>query len=147
MWLEMPNVMANQLRKSSSTMRPYLKYIIPTVIPLLIWLMPLSAFPFDGITIVQQRVIAIFLLAALCWVFEPIPIYATSVVIIVLELLLISNKGIVLFRTQERAASFWRTTAISRNHGYLCKPNHHAVFRWFFLSNGRNQISFGCEPR
>ncbi|WP_180694049.1 anion permease, partial [Vibrio parahaemolyticus] len=87
-------------------MRPYLKYIIPTVIPLLIWLMPLSAFPFDGITIVQQRVIAIFLLAALCWVFEPIPIYATSVVIIVLELLLISNKGIVLFRTQEGQPHF-----------------------------------------
>lgn len=65
MWLEMPNVMANQLRKSSSTMRPYLKYIIPTVIPLFIWLMPLSAFPFDGITIVQQRVIAIFAGSAL----------------------------------------------------------------------------------
>ncbi len=51
-------------------MRPYLKYIIPTVIPLLILLMPLSAFPFEGMTIIQQRVIAIFLLAALCWVFE-----------------------------------------------------------------------------
>ncbi|GAK83797.1 transporter putative [Vibrio ponticus] len=51
-------------------MRPYLKYIIPVVIPLLILLMPLSAFPFEGITILQQRVIAIFLLAALCWVFE-----------------------------------------------------------------------------
>ncbi|NMU82275.1 dihydroorotate dehydrogenase, partial [Vibrio parahaemolyticus] len=70
-------------------MRPYLKYVVPTLIPLLVWLMPLSAFPFGGITLVQQRVIAIFLLAALCWVFEPIPIYATSVVIIVLELLLV----------------------------------------------------------
>ncbi|NMS24617.1 dihydroorotate dehydrogenase, partial [Vibrio parahaemolyticus] len=71
-------------------MRPYLKYVVPTLIPLLVWLMPLSAFPFDGITIVQQREIAIFLLAALCWVFEPIPNYATSLVIIVLELWLVS---------------------------------------------------------
>lgn len=94
-------------------MRPYLKYVVPTLIPLLVWLMPLSAFPFDGITIVQQRVIAIFLLAALCWVFEPIPIYATSVVIIVLELLLVSNKGIVLFRLQEgqpHLVSYYNTT-------------------------------------
>ncbi|WP_375754126.1 SLC13 family permease [Vibrio sp. HN007] len=79
-------------------MRQYSKYIIPLIIPLIILLMPLSAFPFEGITVIQQRVIAIFLLAALCWVFEPIPIYATSVVIIVLELLLLSNKGLIFFR-------------------------------------------------
>jgi len=79
-------------------MRQYLKYVIPLAIPALILIMPLSAFPFDGLTIIQQRVIAIFLLAALCWVFEPIPIYATSVVIIVLELLLLSDKGLIFFR-------------------------------------------------
>lgn len=87
-------------------MRPYLKYIIPIVIPLIVLLLPLSAFPFEGLTIVQQRVIAIFLLAALCWVFEPIPIYATSVVIIVLELLMLSNKGIFFFRLEEGEAHF-----------------------------------------
>ncbi len=51
-------------------MQKYLKYIIPISIPLIVLLLPLSAFPFDGLTIIQQRVIAIFLLAALCWVFE-----------------------------------------------------------------------------
>lgn len=86
--------------------RPYLKFIIPIAIPLLILLMPLSAFPFDGLTIIQQRVIAIFLLAALLWVFEPIPIYATSVVIIVLELLMLSNKGLILFRLNESQPEF-----------------------------------------
>ncbi|MGL6313929.1 SLC13 family permease [Vibrio sp. WXL103] len=75
------------------------KFIIPLVIPLVILLLPTSAFPFEGMTIIQQRVIAIFLLAALCWVFEPIPIYATSVVIIVLELLLLSDKGILWARS------------------------------------------------
>ncbi len=79
-------------------MRQYLKYLIPLIIPLVVLLLPLSAFPFEGITVIQQRVIAIFLLAALCWVFEPIPIYATSVVIIVLELLMLSNKGLFLFK-------------------------------------------------
>ncbi len=87
-------------------MQKYLKYIIPISIPLIILLLPLSAFPFEGLTIVQQRVIAIFLLAALCWVFEPIPIYATSVVIIVLELLLVSNKGVYLFRSGEGQPHF-----------------------------------------
>ncbi|NLS12622.1 SLC13 family permease [Vibrio sp. SM6] len=87
-------------------MRAYLKYFLPIVIPLIVLLMPLSAFPFEGITIMQQRVIAIFLLAALCWVFEPIPIYATSVVIIVLELLMLSDKGIFLFRLEQGEAHF-----------------------------------------
>ncbi|MGV2987071.1 SLC13 family permease [Vibrio sp. E150_011] len=87
-------------------MRHYLKYIIPILIPLIVLLLPLSAFPFEGLTIIQQRVIAIFLLAALCWVFEPIPIYATSVVIIVLELLMLSNKGMYWFRASEGQTHF-----------------------------------------
>ncbi len=87
-------------------MSQYLKYLIPLVIPCFILILPLSAFPFEGITIIQQRLIAIFLLAALCWVFEPIPIYATSVVIIVLELLLLSNKGLVFFRFAEGHTHF-----------------------------------------
>ncbi|BBC39315.1 sodium-dependent dicarboxylate transporter SdcS [Photobacterium damselae subsp. piscicida] len=79
-------------------MRQYIKYIVPILIPLLVVLLPAEAFPVEGLTVIQQRVIAIFLLAALCWVLEPIPIYATSVVIIVLELLLLSNKGFFLFQ-------------------------------------------------
>ncbi|NGZ17353.1 SLC13/DASS family transporter [Vibrio aestuarianus] len=86
--------------------RPYLKFILPILIPLVILMLPVSAFPFDGLTIIQQRVIAIFLLAALCWVFEPIPIYATSVVVIVLELLMLSDKGIWFFRLEEGQPHF-----------------------------------------
>jgi len=87
-------------------MRQYMKYLIPLIIPLVILALPLSAFPFEGITVIQQRVIAIFLLAALCWVFEPIPIYATSVVIIVLELLMLSDKGFILFKLGAGEAEF-----------------------------------------
>lgn len=79
-------------------MRQYSKFLIPIIVPLIVLIMPLSAFPFEGMTILQQRVVAIFLLAALCWVLEPIPIYATSVVIILLELLLLSDKGLIFFR-------------------------------------------------
>ncbi|WP_162809310.1 SLC13 family permease [Vibrio cholerae] len=87
-------------------MRPYLKYIIPLLIPILVLMLPATAFPFEGLTVIQQRVIAIFLLAALLWVFEPIPIYSTSVVIIVLEVLMLSDKGFILFRLGEGASEF-----------------------------------------
>ena len=70
------------------------KYILPVILPLIILALPLSAFGIEGLTLVQQRVLAIFVLAALCWVMEPFPIYATSVLIIVLELLFLSSHGL-----------------------------------------------------
>lgn len=51
---------------------------------------------------VQVRMPAIFILAVLCWVLEPIPIFATSVLLIGLELLLICNKGPICFRDPSR---------------------------------------------
>lgn len=74
------------------------KYLIPFGIPVLVALLPTSALPIAGLTITEQRVMALFLLAALCWVFEPIPIYATSVLVIVLELVALSDKGLLLMR-------------------------------------------------
>ncbi|MDN3679743.1 SLC13 family permease [Vibrio tapetis subsp. quintayensis] len=115
-------------------MRQYLKFIIPLLIPALILLMPLSAFPFEGITIIQQRVIAIFLLAALCWVFEPIPIYATSVVIIVLELLLLSDKGLIFFRYAQDEAHFGNLLKYSDIMATFASPIIMLFLGGFFLA-------------
>lgn len=87
-------------------MRIEMKYILPLLIPLIILLLPASAFPFETLSVMQQRAIALFLLAALCWVLEPIPIYATSVVVIVLELLFLSDKGILWFREDAGSKEF-----------------------------------------
>jgi sodium-dependent dicarboxylate transporter 2/3/5 len=114
--------------------RDQLKYIIPLVIPLIVLLLPLSAFPFDGITIIQQRVIAIFLLAALCWVFEPIPIYATSVVIIVLELLMLSNKGIYWFRLEQGQAHFGELLQYNEIMATFASPIIMLFLGGFFLA-------------
>ncbi|PJG58319.1 SLC13 family permease [Aeromonas cavernicola] len=71
-----------------------LKYLLPLLIPALILMLPTHSFGLVGFTVVEQRVLAIFTLAALCWVLEPIPIFATSVLIIMLELLLVSDSGL-----------------------------------------------------
>ena len=60
---------------------------------LFLWFVPSSFFGIEGLTVVQQRTIAIFCYAALMWMFEIIPAWATSVSTIVLLLLTISNKG------------------------------------------------------
>ena len=54
-------------------MPQYSRYFFPIIVPLIVLLMPLSVFPFDGMTIIQQRVAAIFLFAALSWICRAYP--------------------------------------------------------------------------
>ncbi len=70
--------------------------LLPLVIAitLFLWLVPTSFFGIDGLTVVEQRTIAIFVFAALMWMFEVIPTWTTSVLIIVIMLLTISDSSI-----------------------------------------------------
>jgi len=76
--------------------------LLPIVLIVTIFLLavPTTFFGIDGLTVVQQRVIALFVFSALMWMFEIIPNWTTSLLVIVFALLTISNKGI----------------------GFLCKP-------------------------
>lgn len=74
------------------------KLIIALLIPTIIFLIPIDAIPIENLTIIEHRVIVIFVLAALFWVLEPIPIFATSMLIITLELLLVSDNSLYFLR-------------------------------------------------
>ena len=78
-----------------------IKLLIPFALFLFAWCVPTSFYGIDALTLVQQRVIAMFILAALLWILEPIPNWTTSVLVIVLSLLTVSNKGIGYFCTPE----------------------------------------------
>ena len=73
--------------------------LLPIVLiaTILLWALPVSAFGIADLTVVQQRVIALFVFAALMWIFEIIPNWTTSLLVIVLALLTVSNKGIGFF--------------------------------------------------
>ena len=68
--------------------------LLPIVLiaTILLWVLPVSAFGIEGLTVVQQRMIAIFVFAN----------WTTSLIVIVLMLLTVSNKGL----------------------GFLCKPDY-----------------------
>ena len=61
---------------------------------LTLWFLPTESFGMDGLTLVQQRIIAIFAYATLMWVLELVPAWATSVSIMVFLLLFTSNSGV-----------------------------------------------------
>lgn len=75
-------------------MNRIIKSIICFGIPFILLWVPPEAFSIPGLTVIEQRVIAIFFMAAFCWILEPIPAYATSLLIIVLMLVMISDKGL-----------------------------------------------------
>ncbi len=73
--------------------------LLPVVlaVTLFLWVVPVDFYGIEALTVVQQRVIALFVFAALMWMFEIIPNWTTSLLLIVLTLLTISDKGISLF--------------------------------------------------
>ena len=75
-----------------------LKYCVFLPIVLLItiflWAVPVDFFGIPDLTVVQQRVIALFAFAALMWIFEIIPNWTTSLLVIVIALLTVSDKGL-----------------------------------------------------
>ena len=63
------------------------------IITAFIWAVPTDFFGIDALTVTQQRTIAIFVFAALMWIFEIVPSWVTSLLIIVISLLTISDKS------------------------------------------------------
>ncbi|MDO4216877.1 MAG: SLC13 family permease, partial [Bacteroidales bacterium] len=76
-------------------------WIVSVGLLLLLWCLPTSFFGVPEMTVMHQRIIAIFVFAAFMWIFEPIPIWATSVVIMVLMLLTTSDSMLGFFANAE----------------------------------------------
>ncbi len=68
--------------------------ILVLLVTLILWNLPSDSFGIDGLTVIQQRIIAIFAFATLMWLMEVVPSWATSVAIIGLLLLFTSDSGI-----------------------------------------------------
>ena len=77
------------------SVKNYVLAPLTAIVVLTLWFMPIEWFGIEGLTVIQQRTIAIFAYAALMWMFEIIPAWATSVTTIVFLLFAVSNKGFV----------------------------------------------------
>lgn len=74
--------------------KKFAKALIVAIVTLFLWNVPASFYGIDGLTVIQQRIIAIFAFATLMWVMEVVSSWATSLGIIVLMLLFTSDSGI-----------------------------------------------------
>ncbi len=111
-----------------------LKLIISLLIPIAILFLPVESFGIEGFTIIEKRVIALFVFATLFWILEPIPIYATSVLIIVAELIMISNKSLVLFVNNDNPALYGTALDYKDIMGTFASPIILLFLGGFFLA-------------
>lgn len=85
--------------------KKFAKALIVTIVTLFLWNVPASFYGIDGLTVIQQRIIAIFAFATLMWVMEVVSSWATSLGIIVLMLLCTSDSGIKFMMTGDNVGT------------------------------------------
>ena len=85
----------------TNTFVRFAKIAVVALGTLLLWNMPTEWFGIQNLTIIQQRVIAIFAFATLMWILEIVSSWATSIAIIVLMLLFCSDSGILPMVNEE----------------------------------------------
>ncbi len=87
--------------------RKVISLIITLCVALAAWFAPADVFGIKDLTVVEQRVIAVFLFAALMWILEVIPIWTTSVLVIVILLLTVSDSSIWFMQKNTENAEFF----------------------------------------
>ena len=68
------------------------------LITAIVWNLPISVFDIDDLTVVQQRIIAIFVFATLSWLTECIPAWATSLAIMTIMCVTVSENSFNVFK-------------------------------------------------
>ena len=88
-------------RKYNPDTKRAIKIALVAVVTLLLWNMPAEWYGIQNLTVIQQRIIAIFAFATLMWILEIVSSWATSVAIIVLMLLFCTDSGILPMVNEE----------------------------------------------
>ena len=121
---------ARRLAKNQAVAR-CIKLTVAITISLILWLLPIDTFGIEGLTVIEQRLISIFIFATLMWVFEAVPAWTTSVLIVVLLLLTVSDSSL-WFLTQGEFYQFNLSSCIRQQNSLT------AQFVSFSLSNLAN---------
>ncbi|MCI1778685.1 MAG: SLC13 family permease [Bacteroidales bacterium] len=107
--------------KDKRRLNKILKLVFSLIIFFFIWFAPAAIFGISGLTVIEQRVMAIFALATLFWVLEIIPVWATSVLII----------GLFLFTTSDSSLFFLRPEHLQNGQQLGTLISYRALFATF----------------
>lgn len=83
-----------------------LKLFIAIAIPMFLWFAPSVLYGLPGLNPIEHRVIAVFAFAALMWLFDAVPAWTTSLIVVVLLLFCASDSGLWFFQTDGAGTKF-----------------------------------------
>jgi len=86
-----------KLKRNTNVLSKSLKLLAAIAVGIVVWALPTEVFGIGGLTLVEQRVIALFCFATMMWVTEAIPSWTTSVAIIVILLYTCSDSSLFFF--------------------------------------------------
>lgn len=116
--------------------------------PILVLCLPHGLFG-TGVSIVEQRMLAILVFAVVFWILEPIPVFATSVVVIFIQLVLVSDSAPWFLRplngaagdSPAGAAAFGKLVAYKELFHSFASPVIMLFLGGFFLSGAATKYS------
>ncbi len=79
---------------------------VAIIVTLLLWFIPASSYGLSNINPIEQRVIAIFAFAALMWLFDAVPAWTTSLVVVVLLLFCTSDSALWFMQVNGDGAKY-----------------------------------------
>ncbi len=83
-----------------------LKLLFAIGIPLFLWIAPSALYGLPSLNPVEHRVVAIFAFAALMWLFDVVPAWTTSLLVVVLLLFCASDSALWFFQTDSLGEKF-----------------------------------------
>lgn len=87
--------------RSDFNKKKALMFLLTALVTITVWNLPAEVFGIDGLTVIHQRVIAIFVMAVMLWLTEAIPAWATSVGIIFVLLFFVSDSSFSFMQSTE----------------------------------------------
>ncbi len=84
--------------KTSKALSVTIKLIFCFAVLITLWCLPADVFGMEGLTVIEKRVIAIFLFATVMWILEAVPAWTTSMLIVGLLLFTASDSSLWFFK-------------------------------------------------
>lgn len=137
----------------------YIKMIICMLVSLFIACMPAEWFAIEGLTVIEQRVMALFFFAASMWITEAMPAWGTSFLVIVIMLITISDAPLKCFAVGEVTGEYGHPVSYKSIMATLADPTIMLFLGGFVLAIGMTKTKldvylakvllkpFGCQSK
>lgn len=133
---------AKRLAKNQTVAR-CIKLTVAITLSLILWLLPIDTFGIEGLTVIEQRLISIFIFATLMWVFEAVPAWTTSVLIVVLLLLTVSDSSLWFLTQGISTEELGQTVKYKSIMHCFADPIIMFIYWWVHTCHRSNQKRIG----